>query len=495
MLLLLREKERRATERERSGRKTPSAEAKADPVTFAMEVFGLTIWPRQADLLRSARDNPRTTATSGHKTGKTRSLGILAWWFTSDPDVRPGARVPMTSSSAGQLKRALWREVVALWRLARERGYDLPEPAIDPATGVRWDDGREIYGFSTRDAEKAAGVSGAWMLYLCDEASGVLDTVFEAIEGNRAGGLGIGVRIVLTSNPTQQSGYFFDSHHGKRALWHPLQISSEDAARVDPPIPGLATADWVDEKRREWGPDSPVYAVRVLGRFPGSAADAVIGVGAVFAAVARWEDTQPEAYDPLVIGLDVARYGDDDTVATPRRGRKAHELKRFAAGDGPTTAAAFLAWLAGSGIRRTGEVAQVNVDVIGVGASVFDCLAGEGFTHDGVAYQPRMMVRAVAVNTAESPRDPTYANLRAELHFLGRAWLDAGGALPDDALLQAEAVAPKYRMNPRGRLLVSLKDDIRAVLGRSPDACDSWLLSLYEEPVIERRSSRAGHRR
>ena len=131
------------------------------------------MWDEQAKFLRAARDHARVTVTSGHKTGKTRSLGVLAWWFTSDPDARPEARVPMTSSSAEQLKRALWREVTALWRLAVARGYDLPEPALDPATGVRWDDGREIFGFSTRDAERAAGVSGAWIKYLIDEASGV----------------------------------------------------------------------------------------------------------------------------------------------------------------------------------------------------------------------------------------------------------------------------------------------------------------------------------
>lgn len=496
-LLILREKERRKAERERSGLKTPSAEAKADPAVYAEEVFGLTVWPRQAELLRAARDHARVTVTSGHKTGKSTSLAILTWWFTSDPEGRPAARSALTSSSARQVKRILWRELRALWRRAVARGYELPEPPLDPETGIQWPDGREIFGFSTRDAERAAGISGAWIQYLIDEASGVPQIVFEAIEGNRAGGVGEGVsaRIVLASNPTQQSGEFFDSHHGKREFYSALAISSEEAAAVSPPIPGLATAGWIAEKRREWGPDSPVYAVRVLGRFPGSAADAVIGVGAVLAAAARWEDTEPEARDPLIIGFDVARYGDDESVGAPRRGKKTFTLKRFAHGDGPATAAAFLTWLAGSGIRRTGEIAQVNVDVIGIGASVYDCLAGEGFTHDGVAYQPRAMVRAVAVNSASAPSDETHANLRAELHFMGRAWLDAGGALPDDAKLQAEAVAPRYRMNPSGRLLVTPKDDIRAVLGRSPDACDAWLLSLHEEPVVERRSARSGHRR
>ena len=464
-------------------------------------MFGLTVWPRQAEFLRAALNHARVTVTSGHKTGKTISLAVLAWWFTSDPVGRPGARVPMTSSSASQLKRAVWREITALWRRARARGYDLPEPALDPATGVRWDDGREVYGFSTRDAEKAAGVSGPWMLYLCDEASGILNTVFEALEGNRAGGAGIGVRMVLASNPTQQSGVFFDSHHSKRALWYPMQISSEDASKVDPPIPGLATADWVAEKRKDWGTDSPIYAVRVLGKFPGSAADAVVGVSMILAAVERWADAETVDTDPLVIGLDVARYGDDDTVAAPRRGKKAFTFRRFPHGDGPSTAAAFLSWLAGASLRRGREIVQVNVDANGIGAAVYDCLAGEGFTHDGVEYEPRAMVRAVAVNTGTAARDPEhFGNLRAELHFAGRDWIADGGALPDDAQLQTEALAPKYRMDPRGRLLVSLKDDLRAVLGRSPDAWDAFLLSLApappvvaaQRPVMRRHGNTAG---
>ena len=119
---------------------------------------------------------------------------------------RPGARVVLSSASARQVKTILWREVKALHRRAVARGYDLPAPALDPETGVRWEDGREILGFTARDPEKMAGVSGAHLLFLLDEASGISPEIFEAIEGNRAGG----ARIALASNPTQQSGEFFD---------------------------------------------------------------------------------------------------------------------------------------------------------------------------------------------------------------------------------------------------------------------------------------------
>lgn len=451
-------------------------------------MFGLRVWPRQAEFLRACRDHARVSVTSGHKTGKTRSLAILAWWFTSDPDARPAARVPMTSSSAEQLKRALWREVTALWRLAKARGYDLPEPALDPATGVRWDDGREIFGFSTKDAERAAGVSGAWIKYLIDEASGVAATIFEAIEGNRAGGTKGSTSTVLASNPTQQSGEFFQSHHGKRDLYHALTLSSEEAAETEPPIPGLATREWIEEKRREWKPDSPIYAVRVLGRFPGQSTDAVIGLTAVLDAVERWDETEGEG--PLVVGLDVARFGDDETIAAPRRGRRIYPLLVLPEGDGPDTAAALMVALKDAGHLRGGEVPRVNVDANGVGASVYDAL------------KRRKDVEAVAVNTgAAASKSEDYVNLRAELHFAFKDWLKDGGMIPDDGRLQSELVAPKYRADARNRLGVESKDDLRKRLTprRSPDRGDAAMLSVYK-PLARvfddpGQSFGAGHRR
>ena len=127
----------------------------------------------------------------------------------------------------------------------------------------------------------------------------------------------------------------------------------------------------------------------------------------------------------------------------------------------------------------------VNVDAIGYGASVFDALKRDA------------SVRAHGINTGNSSARPEeFANLRAEIHFAGRAWLNEGGALPDDAKLQAEAVAPKYRTDARGRIIVELKDDIRARLGRSPDACDAWLLSLCAVPDGDSEGfSRGGRRR
>lgn len=457
-----------ATRAAPSTEKRPSAAARACPAVFAEEVLGLTLWRRQREFLEAVRDDDRVTTTSGHKTGKSTSFAVLAWWFTADPEGRPGARVPMTSASARQVKKILWREIRAMWRRAKARGYDLgPEPALDPETGVQWDDGREIFGFTARDPEKAAGTSGAWLLFLLDEASGIPEEIFEAIEGNRAGG----AKVVLASNPTQQSGEFYESHHAKRRFYRALEISSEEAAAVEPPIPGLASRAWIDEKREEWGEDSPLYLVRVKGRFAPQASDAVVGLGDVLDGVERGRSDDAPTTGRLTVGFDVARFGDDETALAPRRGARIFPLIPIAAGDGPDTAARAMVALADAGLIQPGEKPLLIVDANGVGASVYDALAR------------RTDCEVVAVNTATAASKPDdYINLRAELHFLFRKWLREGGMLPDDGRLQSELVAPKYSVDGRNRIKVESKDEIRARLRRSPDRADAAMLSIVEPP-------------
>jgi phage terminase large subunit len=466
-LLLLREKARREAERAPTpgATKQPSDDACRDPAVFGREVFALTLWRRQEDVLDAVRDHDRVTVSSGHKIGKSTALAVLAWWFTADPVGRPGARVAMTSASARQVKKILWREVRALWRRARDRGYDLgPEPALDPETGVQWDDGRELFGFTARDPEKAAGTSGAWLLFLLDEASGIPEEIFEAIEGNRAGG----AKVVLCSNPTQQSGEFYESHHTKRRFYYPIEISAEEAAAVDPHIPGLASEAWIAEKREEWGEESPLYLVRVKGRFAAQATDAVIGLALVLDAITRGRDADDvDDTGPLRVGLDVARFGDDETIAAPRRGQRLYPMVALPPGDGPDTAARLMVALEDAGLLRANELPRIIVDANGVGASVFDALAR------------RSDCEAVAVNTGERASEPDdYINLRAELHFDFKRWLRDGGAIPDDARLQSELVAPTYSADGRNRLKVESKDDLRKRLRRSPDRADAAMLSL-----------------
>lgn len=331
-------------------------------------------------------------------------------------------------------------------------------------------DGREILGFTAGDADAFSGVSGANVLYIVDEAPGVEESIFEALQGNRAGG----AWLLMFGNPTQTSGTFYNAFHGAREFFVGLHISSRDAALFAQArgehIPGLATLAWADEMLAAYGEDSPIYQVRVLGDFPSQAENAVIALSQLEAALARWTREAPAKTDALTIGVDVARYGDDDTVILPVRGSYAYPPTVVRSMDGPQVAGRVLE--VARALVDGAAKCRVNVDAIGVGSSVYDALRhNESIRH---------WVQVVGVNSSSKSDDPDkYANLRAQLHFAARDWLRDGGAVPKDAKLEAELIAPTYSFDERGRIKVESKDDIKERLRRSPDRADALMLAVY----------------
>ena len=431
-----------------------------DPVAFAREALGTEPWDRQADILRAVPESPRVAVRSGHKIGKSRAAAILAHWWVA---TRPGAWVVMTSSSARQVKAILWHEFRLLYTKSRVRLG--PDPALEPSTGYALADGRRVQGFSTDKPERMAGISGQNVLFILDEASGIPEPIFEAIEGNRAGG----ARIVMFSNPTQTVGTFYDAFHAKREFWRTFKLSSEDtpnarAGRVI--IPGLATAEWVDEKRREWGTESPIYAVRVKGDFPAQGSDVVVALAWLTQAQDIWPTTPTEG--DLAFGVDPARYGDDDSVIAARRGKKILPLQAFTGLDGIQLAGRVVE--AVRSLRRTGEPKpQVKIDVIGVGASCADQLK-----------QHRDILDVIEVNVSEAATSENYHRLRDQLWFAAAEWLKEGGALPPDDKLAGELVAPHYGFDAQGRYQVESKDETKKRLKRSPNHADAVCLAIYQ---------------
>lgn len=435
-----------------------------DPVRFCSEVLGFTPWNRQADILEAVRDHPAVAVRSGHKIGKSTAAAATGLWWCA---TRPRALVIMTSSSYTQVKEILWPEVRRLYRTARQPiGGELFKT---PDGGLSFDDGRRMFGMSTDETERMGGYSGAELLFLIDEASGVDEAIFEAIEGNRAGG----GRVCMYGNPTQPTGTFCDAFGAQAEFWYGLHVSSEETPNVVQGrvvIPGLATREWVDERRRKWGEDDPRYLVRVRGNFPGQAPNSVIGVTVVEDAMARWNGVQAEGR--LEIGVDVARFGDDDSVIQARRGLKAFRPVVVHGQD--TVQIAGHALKVARALRRDGERPRVKVDVIGVGAGVADQL------------RQHTDIEVVDVNVAEASTDEENANLRSQLWFATAQWLKNGGAIPADRALKAELVAPTYKFDARGRQVVEPKDAMKKRLQRSPDRADALALSIYSPPLPPR---------
>lgn len=443
-------------------------------------MLGIEPWDRQAEIIRAIAAHSKVAVRSGHKIGKsTSAAGVALWWYQT----RPRAKVVLTSSTDDQIRLILWAELRRLVRVARRP----IEGALHEShrSGLVAPDGRIVVGIATNQTENMGGFSGAELLFIADEASGIDKAIFEAIEGNRAGG----ARLLMLGNPTQTSGTFYDAFHDKREFWRTLHVSSEEAVEYQERVrlvPGLATREWVEEKRKDWNgpprdasPDdkaewkaAPEWDVRVGGNFPGQSESAVIGLSLV--EVAKRRPQVFGAEDRLSVGVDVARYGDDETTVQGRRGNALLPLLALRSLDGPDVAGRVLEYVRMN--RREGERPRVKVDVIGVGASVFDVL------------RRSTEVEAVAVNVAESPTakprqgEPGFAKLRDQLWFGLRDWLRDGGALLSDPKLEAELVAPRYGFDAQGRYKVEGKDEMKKRLKRSPDRADALALAVYEPP-------------
>jgi len=445
------------------------AQCRDNPVLFAERILGVRLWSKQRDIVNAIARHDRVAVKSGHKVGKTRLCAIVALWFAS---MRPSGRVIMTSSSARQVRNILWREVKQLHNasvLLKQLGGVCHD---DPNSGLKFPNGAEVLGFSTDEPEKMAGLSGEYMLFIVDEASGVPEEIFEAIEGNRAGG----AKLVMISNPTRTSGTFYNAFRDPvvKGLWKTFSISSEASPNVtgEVRIPGLATKEWIDEKRIEWGPDylkSPLYLVRVMGEFPSSGDRNIVSVTLAETAMAR---DRSNMQGPLSCGLDPSGEGSDESVLCIRRGTHAVRFATWKKLDSFQLTERVISTI--TEMRQGDEHVTLNVDSIGIGAGVYQALR---------RFAPSWLNVQGVKSSYASNRPNQFALLRDELWWNLGQWLKDGGTLPRDPKLETELVAVEFDLDGKGRIKVESKKELKKRIGRSPDRADALALAIYSSGV------------
>lgn len=447
------------------------ADACEDPVWFAENVLKVKTWSKQRDLLRAVAKDQQVAVRSGHKTSKSFSFAILAWWWVFLWHLRgEDARVGLTSSSFEQVKNITWREVKKFYKdtpLLQE--VCAKAPSLDPATGAKLTSGNEILGFSAKEAENAAGFSSPHVLYLADEASGIDTAVFEAMEGNMAGG----AKMVMASQGTRMSGYFFDIFWKRDPYWTLVQLSSWDSPNItgECAIPGLATKEWCQQKKDSWGEESIPYRVRVLGEFPGHGDNTVYGIETIEKASERWAGASREGV--LRIGVDVARFGEDETVIYPVRGLWAMEPVAFSGSDGVQVANKIIHFVRNNR-RDTDGAIEVKIDEIGLGSSPIDALNNMTRTR-----QLGIVVKPLHVQSPAADSD-NYADVGSEMSFSLAEWLKAGGTIPpSDETLKEELANTTYELDNKGRNKVADKKKIKKILGRSPDRRNALEMAVY----------------
>ena len=452
-----------------------------DPIGFVRDVGlkvrvrgeaqPLRLWHRQVEVLEDLVRTRRVTCRSGQKTGKSFLAVVagLSWVLT-----RPMGSVIIVASVGSQIENNLWPQFTNVYRASGGDARFKPEHplALQPSTGLRFDEVRRIVGVTARDAEALQGYSGADLLIIVDEASGVRDELYESLLGNTMGG----AAMLAIGNPNKTAGWFYRSHTSNADTWCTHHIDSRTTPNYTgegEPIPGLATPEIVALIAAEYGEDSEQYAIRVAGEFPSQASDAVIGLGQVRDAHRRHREGQPLP-GPLTVGVDVARFGADDSAIQPVRGHWAYPQTTIHGAATQQLTQTVLDAIERARVHP-GELATVLVDSAGGwGAGVADAL---GARNDVRVVEVNAGTRSEALDATGQPK---FSKTRDELWWGIRDWLNAGGALPPDVRLEEELLAPTYTHDAAGRIKVQSKDDIKKNLGRSPDRADALALAVYD---------------
>jgi hypothetical protein len=447
-----------------------------EPVRFVRDELGLELWSKQREVIEAVRDHDRVAVRSAHATGKTAvAAAAVMWWLAG----YPGSVAVTTAPTERQVKKLLWREIARRYRYARTNAKGSGRFDKAKLTDLELSLGDDWYavGLTADNDVDFQGWHSPRILVVVDEASGVDEQIFEAIEGVLAGGV---AKLVLIGNPTRLSGQFFRAFNSERPLWKTISISAFDApALTGEPVSeaaarGLVRRAWVEDKVVKWGEDSPLFAVRVLGEFPSSSTDdTVIALADVEAAQAR-RLALPEA-PCAVVSCDCARYGSDSTVISTLVGSRVRIVKSYV-GKNLMQTAGECARVARELAReyRLADRPRIVVDDAGLGGGVVDRLRELG------------EFPVVAFLGAGAARDPAeYPNRRSEAWF---QFADRLGGLdldPRDDQLVADLVAPCYSVDSAGRRVVEAKAVTKKRLGRSPDRADSVLMAVATPAAVD----------
>jgi hypothetical protein len=411
----------------------------------------------QAEALEAFPGSPRLAMKACKGPGKTAVLAWLGWNFLM---TRDHPKVAATSITADNLADNLWTEMAKwqakspmlqaafTWTKTRIVANDHPETWWMSAR--TWPKGAD----PTQQADTLAGLHADYLLFIADESGGIPEAVMVAAEAGLSSC--IEGHIVQAGNPTHLSGPLYRACVTNRQDWYVVEITGDPD---DPKRSPRVGVEWARKQIATYGRDNPWVLVNVFGRFPPSSLNSLIGPDEVRAAMGR--ERRPEDYRNLakILGVDVARFGDDASVIFPRQGLQAFTPVTLRNVDS---------------VQGAARVSQA-VGTWGAHATFVDDSGGYGA---GWIDQLRVLGRdPIGVQFGGSPDDPRYRNKRTEMYFRAVEWVRRGGCLPDVPELVADLSEPTYTFQG-DKLLLEPKDQLKVRLGRSPDWGDAFVLTF-----------------
>lgn len=434
-------------------------------------------------------DLNKTAVASANGVSKSWEMSSMIAWASSV--FEPGDVTSIvTAPSIQQVEKVIWAYLKSHFGTAAARNNALPgrlseklEWIYDGLNGKTFlaygrvpSKGKEMAVF-----QGVRGVKGRVFVF-SDEGGAIEKDMFTAMEAVTTGS---GSRAVVFGNPDYPSAYwrrFWDKTRPEGKTWNTYNISAfelpsftgEVVYPTDPEmnarfLSAITSREWVENKQAIWAPEEARYKSKVLGEFPDEDDFAFFTQSAMNNAYDR--EIPDDADTPAILGVDVARFGQDESVIACNRGGRIRTVDHWGKTDTVETA------------KRIHECAvrlgatEVRIDSSGIGGSVYDML-------DRLPeFRPRNYEVIGWDNGSSAPDPSKHLNKRAYAHESLRALMVAGDVDLDyeDDQLREELQAITFKFTNRGSIQITPKDEIKKGLGgQSPDRLDAVILSAVD---------------
>lgn len=391
----------------------------------------------------------REAIASGHGIGKTAEVAWIILWAMS---TRPHLAGVVTANTMAQLSTKTWRELALWWKRAINKHWfewsatkfwhvDHPETWFVSAMPN-----------SEHNSEAFAGLHSKYKIIIYDEASAIADVIWEVTEGAMTDPCSM---WFVFGNPTRNTGRLKACFETDAKRWEHHSIDSRSAKMTNK----AELNEWV----ATYGEDSDFVRVRVRGVFPRLGSMQFISTEAVDRAILSEAPFEAYCMLPVLVGVDVARYGDDKTVIAIRQGRRVHEIRKYRELNTMQVAVKVIEAI------KEFHAALTFVDGVGIGAGVVDRLRMLGYD-------------VVEVNAGEKPQDQElYYNKRAEMWDRLKTWITSHGAdIPNDNELREGLIGIEYGFDDKERIRMERKKDIKKRGLPSPDEAEAIMHTFAE---------------
>jgi hypothetical protein len=490
------------------------AKYRGDEERVARKVFGARLWAAQREIMQQLSTKRFVTVRSGRKAGKTEigALAVLSFIYTSK------CVVLTTAPTGRQVRDVLWQRIGSMWSKAKTKWPAMPGElgtirlsvapehyALGISTnspdrfqgwhaGVRLPDAIEGEEVDAEDVDlerfqREAEVGDKRLVVIIDEAAGVDDAVYRAIEGSLSGP---NVHVLLTANPTidAESDHFFARSFRNGTRWHRVRISSCEDDAPDP-VPydsfhvapdWLADKEWVEQMRAEWGADSPLWSAYVLGKFPEQSLERRFVTKGMLVAALGADLGEPKSVGDLHLGVDVARQGSDESVATLWSNGVLREQISWRLPDLMQTSSKIVELARAWGLKGESIPARnIHIDAVGMGAGVVDRLKQLGFYVDSVDFGA-----SAKYDWRDLTGQMVFSDRKSELHWVAKRLLEERRiTIPEkfsELWRQAQWARYEFEDSAKGTRVALHRDDgkdgLRERYGRSPDQWDSAIIGL-----------------